>query len=201
MLIPRKILALHDIAAKGKTRYAMDGVRISTEANGRIRAEATDGKMLLRASFAAEPNEDGSAPYAQLPVIVPRDLCKIHAKPLKKGPCQGQRRECLALSPEGPSVVSHDATGARSTMAFSPVEGHFPPTDDVVPEPLGGEGVTIGLDAELLYRLATALHACQGDDRGAVVRLEIREPTDAIRVTFRVVGSSVDAVGVLMPVD
>ena len=44
MLIPRTIGAIHAVAAKEPTRYAMTGVRFERIDDTRVRADATDGR-------------------------------------------------------------------------------------------------------------------------------------------------------------
>lgn len=142
---------------------------------------ATDGKMAVSIPVEANGEETGELPTEAL-------------KAFRKNAPEGQQD--LEITTTADTISCAGITMPRQE---NDGKGKPPDIDVVVPKriPDNAEGATIiRLDVKLLAKLATAMGV-------EVVRLQIRGPTDAIRVDPIGLGSKPpvpDAVGVIMPV-
>lgn len=218
MLIPRGLLALRNVAATDKTRYAMHGVAF--ERKGELaRASATDGKMLALVSWRDQKTTDVDAAErfglpanenGKLFVLVPSEALARADKSMPRDKATKARRpvtQFLALD-ENAEHAEHALKLATLDGALSPmvattpqVKGHFPPIDDVIPSE--GKGIRITFDAEYLLRLVETL-SCVGESfdrrKSTAVTLEMSGPDAPISVRVGARGSAFDARGILMPV-
>ena len=65
MLLPKAVCKLRDIATSEPTRYAIDGVLLERDADGKARAVATDGRRLIVVEYRCDIVVETVAP-AQL---------------------------------------------------------------------------------------------------------------------------------------
>ena len=118
------------------TVYAINGVRVQSNGRG-YRLDATDGKRL--ATF-----RDANGDTAELDVIVPRDAIKSAKIGVRT---DSVRIECR----DGDwSIVN-----GQLRVQFVPLDGTFPPVDDVIPEQDREADSAIGLNCEYLADAAT----------------------------------------------
>ena len=133
--IPRSLVALRDVCASKSVRYALDCVHVERRA-GVARATATDGKMLIRASW-----DDAGPDVAD--VLVPSDEWKTSRSTTS-------RRE-LALHVTAGSL-------ALDGRGLPDVEKTYPPVEDVLPRATREES-RVTLDAVQLFAVGRALFA------------------------------------------
>jgi hypothetical protein len=220
MLIPKGVLALRNVAASEKTRYAINGVLIERK-DGRARATATDGKMLAMVTWDDEKPESIDSAHAfgipaesreSLSTVLPSEALARAEKAIPKDKATKARKpftQLVALN-ETPrergafELSTVDATLSPTVSTVTPVDGHFPPVDDVLPKEGAAGVIRIGLNAELLFRLAQTLSAA-GASFGASpsdhVILEIKDAHSAVCVRAFGRTPGADVRGVLMPVN
>ena len=221
LMIPRAILGLVDVAADGKTRYAMAGVRVTRADDGRMRAVATQGKSLAIVEWreptdldAAERGEgEGSA-------VLPRAACEAARK--TAAPRKGESPRAVWVrwqtrtpgDPASAVMIARGKAGETATAA-PPVDGYFPPIDDVAPgaEPIASSReaprTVVAVNAELLSDLARALCRAATDDpkTDPIVYLSVPVDNPVLPIYVRPVRDLqhaepplTRACGVLMPV-
>ncbi len=161
---------LHVAAAEIKGRYAIDHVLVSpvapaegdAGAEPRVRAVATDGRILAVATFAADPDEQYSG------LVSPnawKAACDVKV---------GKRTEHHALKLDGAGKVATVAgiDGSVSTMPIATAEGEFPKYQAVMPE-IEDDDLRISINPNLLMRLYEALGASK-DKSSARVTLRLK---------------------------
>lgn len=222
LMIPRAILGLVDVAADEKTRYAMDGVRLTRAADGRMRAVATQGKSLAIVEWREPTELDASERGAgEGSVVLPR--AAIEAARKTSAPRRGEspRAACARWqtpapgAPAGaPTLTAHGKTGPTTTEA-RPLDGHYPPVEDAAPgaEPIASSReaprTVVAVNASLLLDLARALTiAATGDPKAdPLVYLSVPVDNPTLPIYVRPVRDLqhaepplTRACGVLMPV-
>jgi hypothetical protein len=223
MLIPRGVLALRNVAAQEKTRYAMNGLLLTRTADGKAEIVATNGKMLALARFddapdvadypsidgvSAGPRKDGKPFF-----VVPNETIQAAEKALPRKAWKApQKLVCVdetTRDDEPRKLATFGATMDPTVSAVRPVEGYFPPYADVIPR--AGNGICITFNASMLLTLAEALTdaaeaigiPCAVRRGDVPVTLEMKDPQSAILVHVHSPrGENHPGVtGVLMPIN
>lgn len=217
MLIPRGILALRDVAAQEKTRYAMNGLLLTRTSEGRARIVATDGKALAQVTFDDGLEADtfpeisgiNPRPHAtrKLFSVVPGDAIHAAQKAMPRKALKPAQR-MLCVDETGEDSIKLATIGADFNATVTDVrlvDGHFPPHEDVMASAIKQTekaGIKIGVNIEILNRLALSLlsaaSALGKEGSETLVSLEFSSAQNAIVV--RVPGVS-SCVGLLMPVN
>jgi hypothetical protein len=183
--VTKGILALRRVAASEKTRYAMNGVLLDVKSGYAV---ATDGKILARVRMDCS----GETEPATCAVISTED-CERVAKAIPKAKQRGM--------PDGSAAVTladgvFVADTGSVTLKCAPVEGHYPPYDEIMPKV--GTGLKVGINAALLAELVAALSAAS-DKRGDTCVLEFTDAQSAVAVTIP--GRAwADCAGLIMPI-
>ena len=130
MRIPKEILAIRTVAARESTRYAINGVRFA-RAGDLACAEATDGRMLLAAQWI-----DGSETTGKFETILGcaqlrqvKTPARIKQVELKETDVNGAAT-IRALSAVNPKFGDDKI----ADIAVDTIDGHFPKTEQVVPD-------------------------------------------------------------------
>ena len=212
MLIPKDICNVAKVAAKDETRYAIHGVNLERDADGKPWAVATDGKQLIAATWSEDPGEDfpgnlGDPSHVEgFKTLVPakdfRDAAKLAAKGrlLRARPILGNvLLDERATGADGTAPMAGTDLESVRTAAPAKVDGTFPDWQAVIPEYDAGESVSVVINPTLLAGLLDVL-AKVDPGREPAVRLTI--PNESGRpIRLDTVGTgTVDAKAVLMPI-
>jgi DNA polymerase III sliding clamp (beta) subunit (PCNA family) len=161
LYLPPALGALARLAAKDTARYAVNCIRVFEYAEGRYRAEATDGKRLLVVRGGTEATHDFGQPVddeAHEGLIPANDWREGFRKLLRK------------RQPELPMGLSLGAKGFRfaspsEEINGQPGDGRYPAVEEVIPRkpPLFSVRVDPALLAGLLD---VAAQLSSEEDRG-----------------------------------
>lgn len=194
-LSPVTLARLLPYAHKEKTRYAMDGIAVSRDGSS---LAATNGKICARIGDALGDN----------PIVIPADDVKVLIRDAKSKRREPERAITFASADNGVTVTAtvHDADNPErehGTRTFRPVEGYFPPIEDVYDDM--GETTTFGLDFALLERMYKAAKAAGNTAGRVTVRVgDNRASRASTHVEFRATPGAVDSRPVealIMPVN
>lgn len=213
MLIPKDVCNVAKVAARDETRYAIHGVSLERDVEGKPWAVATDGRRLIAATWTEDPGEEYPAGAGDVShvsgfkALVPskdfRDAGKLAAKGriVKARPILGNvlvDEKATAANGIVPMAGMPDVGSVR-TAAPGKLKGTFPQWEAVVPEYDGGESVSAVVNPTLLAGLLDVL-AKVDPGREPTVRLTIpRESGRPVRLDTVGTGT-VDAKAVLMPI-
>jgi len=219
--LPREALALAPCAAQDKTRYAMHGLRVEAGSET-VRVMATDGKALVCVDYARSDVRSESGrdidPDARGVAVVPLKACVVAAKASKQRKGEPLEARTVVLDTGATPAAARLETAGKdgaTTVAAPLVDGYFPPVYDT--SVVGNSGapgrVVIGLNADLLARVARALHEGSGLDarEDAIVYLSVAvDPDTAARSAIYVAvpptqgrgygTGATRALGIVMPV-
>lgn len=159
-------------ASTEESRYTLRAVKFDVEGK---RIMATDGHIL-----AIVPCEPAEGDHSSL---IPLDAMKA---------IRTMERASKHVPVQVTTNGKITAKGGGGTSEFEAMEGQFPNVDMVVPKD-GAWTLTIGLDAELLYKLAKAITP-KGE--GLIVKLQIKDGQSSVKVTTSKLEG---AIGVIMP--
>jgi len=191
MFIPTKLKTITKCAATESTRYAIDGVCLSREADGKCRACCTDGRRLLEIRWDDTEKHDEPPPPFQ--VAVPRELWELALTVPSPREEFVSFHETLAVDKSAPILVF---TRRASEIRGKALDSKFPPTDEVIPAYKPDEGATAGYDPMLLAEMMEALVAIVAEDSYAV-RFQIVDSERPALITLK--RGPMSAIGVLMP--
>ena len=210
MLIPRAIFKISDCAAKESTRYAINGVNVEREADGKCRATTTDGRRLLTVSWDDSETREkfpecgaATTPLDRFTAIVSTDQWKQARKalPRAKVSLKPVLNHCLLDETTANGTTDMICTDSETPTKCTErtIEGRFPAWREVVPEyTIGEDAVEIGVDPRLLAELLRAIEAAATDEDSKGVRMVI--PMDPKRpIVINAESGGREAVGVLMP--
>lgn len=187
MLIPQHIFAVSKICDSSASRYVLGAVKLERDENGKPHAIATDGRVLIHATW----NEDDHSQYPPGVVetvepkpgfecLVPeKQWNELLALAKKVGKCPKKILQNAVLDEVNcngtVSVGATDIDTARTLKIRQP-EGRFPRWTDVIPkydlvnqtdveeQGLGNSAVRICLDADLLAKIAQVTSQSGGHD-------------------------------------
>ena len=221
MLIhPKAILAVSRAAATEASRYALNVIHVQRMADG-VQLTATNGKYLLRSTTPeADAEELPAGAIGRYPAIGPEALFEGKLEPgaaVKAAKAaKGNKARADVLGWVGLDEGNYNGTATLETWAnLSPTrstsatpEGHFPPTDSIIPMPDEDSHVSVTLDPRMLRDVCEAIIEAADDGtkgRGAARLLGItlrvaREGGESkpVRIDgLNVIGS---LVGVVMPI-
>lgn len=173
--ITKNVCALTALAAKEKTRYALNGVHVQIQDN-KVRLAATNGRFLGIISYDAGTNAETDYEGA----IVPLDVLKDAGKQLKRYALNGVHTE-QTLVIDGGKVIAHgqNKNGDSTRTESLAIEGHFPDVEGVFPkdEPTA----VVYLNASMLKTVAETLSKFRDDDKDHnLIRLEVRDNISAV---------------------
>jgi DNA polymerase III sliding clamp (beta) subunit (PCNA family) len=164
-------------ASLDESHYTLKAVKLDVENK---RMLATDGHIL-----AIVPTEVADTDHSGLIAVDSFKQIRAMQKRAKSVP--------VTIAVNGKAV----ATGRGETAEYELVSGTFPNADAVIPKGEKYEGApTIGLNVDLLMRLAKALGADEAH-QGAVVKLWIKDGNSVVLVKT---DENPDAIGAIMPV-
>lgn len=193
--LPAEILAVVGAAAKKDHREILRGVHVFTAPEGRVVAEATDGKILLRATVKRQPDEDdpGREKIEGVPefnVTLPKKAVKMAAEVSK-----GDHAFNVWIGDDGQVVVRDIGNTESYEGTATPQEtGKYPDIEAVLPGPR--LEVTVDLSVELAKRFFEGLH------KGGVRTVKLHVPHEYGKMILATAGDAEDQVewlGVLMP--
>ena len=197
--IPLPMLkALLPIAAEEGSRYAMHSIAVITHPIEGGKADpaltATNGKILVQARIPS-PDHDGSKAMA----VIPIDVAKTCVKESRDVP---RRPGHVSVEVDTKTDKLLLTTSAGTLYPTPMAEGHYPPTDAVIPSRASIQ-TWVPLSVPLLKKLLDAVAVCgkengaPDNDEGAVVFLGIpADPTNGILVTP---STECGVTGVIMP--
>lgn len=192
MLIPKSVLSVSDVASRDATRYHLNCLRLRRDAHGAPRAEATDGKRAMSATWTELDN-------AEFPYVGDRQVATT--KPgfefLLPLPAIPGVRELVGKKPVKPvlGMVAVDEAAANGTARFvgtdlattreltaAGVDGQYPNLS-VVTEFKPDHAVSVCLDAKLLVDtlrtwMSVAGPAVDGSVHGMAIRMTIALDAD-----------------------
>ena len=207
MLIPKGVFHVSRCAAKESTRYAINGVNVEREADGKCRATTCDGRRLLTVTWDDEyqrkefPPIDGinTDPVNEFSRIVPTKQWNEAAKLIPKSYKPVLKHCVLDESTEKEKVrlATTDMTDTRS-ITLASVEEIFPDRERVMPKyQIGVTHVEIGINPRLLAELLRAVEDIATDDNKPCVRLVVPiTPKRPMLVDSQYEG--VEATGIIM---
>jgi DNA polymerase III sliding clamp (beta) subunit (PCNA family) len=164
-------------ASPYESRYTLKAVKLDVENK---RMLATDGHIL-----AIVPTEVADTDHSGLIAVDSFKQIRAMQKRAKTIP--------VNIAVNGKAV----ATGKGETAEYELVSGQFPNADAAIPKGATYEGApTIGLNVDLLMRLAKALGADEAH-QGTIIKLWIKDGSSAVLVKT---DENPEAVGVIMPV-
>lgn len=174
-ILDKRGLGVIHVAAKKKSRFAMDGVLIDGKG-----LTATDGKSLVHVTHVGFPLE-GVEPFV---------LGLEDAKELNKSVGVGKKARPFKFD-----VNSGTALRGGESRTFEEVPGTFPPWEDVIPDDRDSTN-DIGIRASRLVNVLKAAIAFGGKD----VKLRMSVKNDSSAIVFTSLGpDGRKFTGVLMP--
>jgi hypothetical protein len=218
--IPKRLLAVAEIAATEQSRYAFHGVNVGRKGD-RLSVCATDGRRLLKVEWTEQETaplegmEDAEKPVDGFNSIVPARTLRQLGRMIPPAP-RGKKAKA-----QPPFVVLNEATanghvsmihvnkefGQRIAVDAPSCDGQFPPYEDMIPnreivkeDGAGGnaKAVRVAVNARLLTGLLEAMVAAVPADNETVIIEVPLNPTRPIKLTRD--SGDVSSVGVLMPV-
>jgi hypothetical protein len=187
MLIPKKAFEIHALGAKEKTRYALNGILIKREADGRPVIVATDGRVLGRTTWNEPPADEypeGPTPITHgkkpFKVLLP----KTAIKEAQKLAPNRYRRPILGYVVMDETPDDTDSKPIRmvgtdleswNSGSYRRLEGNFPDYAEVIPKYDNSNSITVALGVELLASVSATLKKfANGEgETGNTVRLTI----------------------------
>lgn len=202
VMLDRAVLGLKAFAATEKMHYALNGVHLTSRF-----AEATDGKMLLRvphANFDAEGfpevNDHSVGLNGEDFIVQPSAFEKAFAGAAKKTSRAVLQYVRAGVTEDGEKPVL-SATNLEDSVSIRtrPVEGEFPHSDTLIPDPEGALA-RVTLAADRLAEFCTFANRYGDNDGGTrTITLELYGPDRAVRIPVPLAPGR-EAIGVLMPI-
>lgn len=203
MNIDRSSLAAVHVAAKEKSRYAINHLCIAPDGT----AIATDGRMLL--SIEPPENEKAKCKLPESGVLLPSGAAKELDKRLRgsKGAGTGEpvaqitRVTSAAKDEPGKLTVEAGSNGSTIREVIELGDGNFPAYRDVLPA-LNGNAVRVRVDLGLLKKFVDAMDkAAKASGTGSsIVELSVISGDKPIVARCRIGSESRRALGLIMPV-
>lgn len=203
---PGPLAALFGVRKKEPGRFALHGVMVRATA-GRVSAEATDGRVLVRAAWD-DPSEV-RAEGPDISVILPAEAMAALKTAARGQPrsADGKASVCLCAPEDGGTAWTLMAPLAGFTATFRAIQGSWPDMDGTgtVPAlaPHDGAGAARAyLNPLLLGAMMDAVVGAAGigpKSGHKSVRVQLGDGKKPIRADFRHRGVSVT--GLLMPID
>lgn len=190
-----KFGGLFAVASKDEGRFAMHGVLLETY-GGKVTGSATDGKRLLRATWATGGEGEGR-------VVLPADILPALKAAAKAGPKYADKvaRIEVTLDGTGRRIVRVLCPLAGLTFETREIDGTFPPLDTAIPKAseFGSQGQgLVGISAVSMGGLMDAMHSFMGRD-SSLLRLTVQaKPGSPLRMDATYDGC--DILGVVMPI-
>lgn len=207
MLVPRSAFAARKICDLQASRFALGGVLLERDADGRPFAVATDGRRLIALTW----KEDDAAnyppvagcdpsPVAGCSMLLPAAICDQAAKTKAGAKSPKPILRNIAIDEHDAESVAMMATDQNETARIDArqMEGRFPRWRDVVPQ-LRTDDIHVRLDARLLRGLLEVIESHNDTDVCSVVFSLNRENPAHRPVTLSVAGCNQSAVAVIMP--
>lgn len=213
MLIPREVFAVSKCAARESTRYAINGVCVERESDGKCRASTTDGRMLVSVSWDDAETRDkfpdvgsSATPVDGFTSIVDREHWNRAARDITTRISEPIRRHSLldetTANGRADFRTPSDRKSEPNQAEAETIEGHFPKWRDVVPDyDIGVNAIEIGFNPDLLSTLLRAISDAATDAESKGVRLIIpKNPKQPMLIKAHN-SEGREAVGVIMPVN
>lgn len=180
---PREVSALASLAAKESHRYTMTNVNVRDLGTGYWQVEATNGKVLGRATGNSIP--ETGAPCSVL----------LKASDVKDLAASARKAKVSELTVQGEGEVLDGIAGPYSSR-LEAQDGRFPDTDVILKDTESKPAVRVKVNPALLAELMKVASAILGDENQSV-ELAIIDDVRPIRVTG--CNTSVKFEGLLMP--
>ena len=200
MRIPKQIFKkMSAVAADESTRYAINGVRFARD-KMLLTAEATDSRMLLRTQWLCSVDSDGDfdtilSKSALNKVRLPARVKQVE---LKETDVNGSVT-VRALSNVNTKFGDEDV----ADQDVDTIDGHFPKTDDIIPDPDLNDKTAchvFAVDPKLFATLLDTIGRITFEPDKTAVRIVCPlDPNKPIRIDAS--SDDVMATGVLMPVN
>ena len=203
MLVPKHVFAVGKCAAKEQGRYAINGVLLKRDNEGKPHAVATDGKMLIAATWAEDKEDEfpetgiqGKPIENSMDVIVPLNSWNemgrnVPKKSTRRGLMNAQvRREGNNIYSAATNLEQTKNTHARE------VPGVFPKYEQIIPR--FEAAAVVCVRAEYLAQIACAMAEAAGSEQEEVYIAIQQDPSRPLLLASRSPNNKV--VGVLMPI-
>jgi DNA polymerase-3 subunit beta len=187
MLLPRNLSVIESHADADSSRYALGGIRLERDAQGKPHAIATDGRRLIHVTWDETPDElvaigdlrhvPGFETILPLGAISAADkAAKLKAAVSSRFPVLNQ---VLLEEPSANGTVRIASTNMESTSTaeLASVEGRFPKWRDVFPMAKTCEQMTISLDPRYLAEMCKAVGALGTHDAKPGINITINTGT------------------------
>lgn len=181
IVLDRVSLSVFHAAHREVTRYAMNGVLVDEKG-----FTATNGKVLCHVTH------NGAVGAGVAPFVIP--LATV--KDLNRAIGAGKKAKPFVLE-LGPLPAEGKATRTGETRDIRPVDGFFPPYEDVLPTDRDSRD-DVGLNAQLMIDLLKAAQAFAGT-KDVVLRMNVKDAKAG--VIFKATSGGREFTGIQMPVD
>lgn len=186
MLIPSKIFTagISKLCDTEASRYALGGVKIERDSEGRPHIVATDGRKLIECTWAEPDASDYPAGWAldhvsEYEAIIPKKNWEEAGKlPPVRTP-KAILRYVVLEEPTTNGTVTLGATDLETDRRVTArqIEGRFPRWGDVFPHQQPHEQTTIAMDAGYVAEVCAILGKL-ADNGDGVPKIEINVPHD-----------------------
>ncbi len=213
MLVPGILSKLGNLVARESTRYAINGILLKRDADGKCVAAVTNGRFLCVSKWDDEPIRGefpvihgcDSSPKTDFEVVVDLRQWKSAHKLLPKRTINQTYNRFLVdeHSANGKLTISATDGTATSNCVDDSLELDFPHYEDIVPKyEVGVEAVEIGVDPKRLAELLLTMSEVGADVESKGVRLVIPvDPSRPMAIHGRSISEQIESTGVLMPVN
>jgi hypothetical protein len=215
MLIPVEAFEARAAHAKEKTRYALNGVLIRRDSDGRPWIVSTNGRWLARATWD-EPDPE-EYPEGPDPVVHGKEEFQVLLSPKAMADAPKLRGTGNRYKPilgyvlldenrEDPNKpVRMMATDLETwnTAHHRQVEGKFPPHEEVIPKYDDDNSTTITLSIKYLHSISAMLKKLSNGENeiGASVKITVPHDTSCAVLFRHKPTDGVETEAVLMPVN
>lgn len=173
MLVPRSITAIAVVTDPGSSRYALGGILLERDAEGKPHAVASDGRQLIEVTWN-EPKDDRVPvnPKEGFTTILEPSALVAADRASKLSPAAAKMEKWRHLrylnldehSANGLVTISTFNTETSATQQVRSVDGRFPKWRDCFPRREENKVCKIRLDAKLLAGICeTYVKLCRTD--------------------------------------
>lgn len=205
MLIPRGVFPISDLCDTDSSRFALGGVLLERDENGKAKAVATDGRRLLVISWVEDdrteyPEGVADSQYKRdFRAIVPKKQWTDAEKLPPRNCPKPILSNVLADEPNANGSITLGATDLETarTIKAKCLEGNYPKYRDVIPEYKYWQSTRISVNRQLLESILHAMRGVTTEENTAVVLDVPFDPSKPLVLTAE--NDRYDAKGVLMP--